>query len=58
MKELKVFEAGDKVRIDVEVMGLVMDHGEVQYVLKNPQTGVRFDFTFAEGEIHPIEESK
>ena len=56
MKDLKVYEAGDKVRIDVEVIGLVMDHGEIQYILKNPQTGNRFDFTFSEEQIFPVEE--
>ena len=51
MKDLKVYEAGDKVRIEVEVIGLVMDHGEIQYILKNPQTGNRFDFNFSEDQI-------
>ena len=56
MKDLKVYEAGDKVRIEVEVIGLVMDHGEIQYILKNPQTGNRFDFNFSEDQIFPTGE--
>lgn len=54
MKDLRVYETNEKVRIEVEVTGVkVKKDGTVAYHLKNPQTGMPFDFTFSEDQIFP-----
>lgn len=52
MKEVKIYEKNDKVRIEVEVIGVNFNKdGVPMYRLRNPQTGNPFDFTFSEEQI-------
>lgn len=54
MRDLRVYETGEKVRIEVEVTGVqVKKDGALAYRLKNPQTGMPFDFTFSEDQLFP-----
>lgn len=55
MRTMEVFDVGDKVLIEVEVLGAKFEKdGKVNYFLKNPQTGNKFDYMFAESEIKGV----
>jgi hypothetical protein len=52
MKNMELYEVGDKVLIEVEVIGVtIKTGGEVMYSLKNPQLGRPFDFMFNADQI-------
>ncbi len=57
MKEYKIYESGEKVKIEVQVISSEINKkGELTYKLKNPQTGYPFDFVFTEDQIFPAGE--
>ena len=52
MKNMELYEVGDKVMIEVEVLGVTIKKGgEVMYSLKNPQLGRPFDYMFPAEQI-------
>ena len=57
MKEIKVFDKGEKVLIEVEVIGVTIKDSVPAYRLKNPQTGHPFDYTFSEDQIFCCEDN-
>lgn len=58
MIDLRMFAVGERVRIEVEVMGVRIIDGKPEYYLRNPQTGDKFDYRFDEDQVFPIEEKE
>lgn len=58
MIDLRMFAVGERVRIEVEVMGVRIIDGKPEYYLRNPQTGDNFDYRFHEDQVFPIEEKE
>ena len=47
------YESGERVKIEVEVVGIEVRKDKTMYYIKNPQTGRCFDFMFAEDQLFP-----
>lgn len=51
MKQINVFERGDKVAIAYEVDSLIFKNGTLYYKLKNPATGTYLDNAYTADEL-------
>lgn len=51
MKQINVFERGDRVAIEYEIDSLVFKNGELYYKLKNPTTGTYLDNAYTADEL-------
>ena len=59
MKNLRIFEPGDKVKIVMEIAKAYIDQGDVRYTLKDPRRmGRELDYPFTEGELELIPEEQ
>ena len=56
MKQINVFERGDKVAIAYEIDSLIFKNGQLYYKLKNPTTGTYLDNAYTAEELIPMEE--
>lgn len=56
MKQINVFEKGDKVGILYEVDSLIFKNGQLYYKLKNAQTGTYLDNAYTAEELIPMPE--
>lgn len=55
MKNLRIFEPGDKVKIEMEISKAYIEQGEVRYALKDPRRmGREMDYPFTEEELELI----
>lgn len=57
MKQINVFEKGDKVGILYEVDSLIFKNGQLYYKLKNAQTGTYLDNAYTADELIPMPEA-
>ena len=51
MKQINVFERGDKVAIAYEIDSLLFKNGELYYKLKNPKTGTYLENAYTCDEL-------
>ena len=58
MKQINVFERGDKVAIKYEIDSLIFRNGQLYYKLKNPATGTYLDNAYTADELMPINEEQ
>ena len=58
MKQINVFERGDKVAIAYEIESLIFKNGQLYYKLKNAATGTYLDNAYTAEELIPIPEGK
>ena len=56
MKQINVFERGDRVAIEYEIDSLIFKHGQLYYKLKNPATGTYLDNAYTSDELIPMPE--
>ena len=56
MKQINVFERGDKVAIAYEIDSLIFKNGQLYYKLKNPATGTYLDNAYTCEELIPMPE--
>lgn len=54
MKQINVFEKGDKVAIEYEIESLMFKNGTIYYKLKNPATGTYLDNAYTAEELIPV----
>ena len=54
MKQINVFERGDRVAIEYEVDSLIFKNGTLYYKLKNPATGTYLDNAYTADELIPM----
>lgn len=55
MRTVKMFDIGEKVRIEVEISDIKVVKGEIKYVLKDPLTAKTFDYLYMDEQIFEIE---
>jgi len=58
MKQLNVYEKGDKVHIEYEVDSLIFKNGTIYYKLKEPNNGTYLDHAYTAEELIPAGETK
>ena len=51
MKQINVFERGDRVAIEYEIDSLIFKNGQLYYKLKNPTTGTYLDNAYTAQEL-------
>ena len=51
MRQINVFERGDRVAIEYEVDSLIFKNGTLYYKLKNPATGTYLDNAYTADEL-------
>lgn len=56
MKQINVFERGDRVAIEYEIDSLIFKNGQLYYKLKNPTTGTYLDNAYTAEELIPMPE--
>lgn len=54
MKQINVFERGDKVAIEYEIDSLIFKNGQLYYKLKNSATGTYLDNAYTADELIPV----
>lgn len=54
MRQINVFDKGDKVAIEYEVESLLFKNGTIYYKLKNPATGTYLDNAYTAEELMPV----
>ena len=54
MKQINVFERGDKVAIAYEIDSLMFKNNQLYYKLKNPTTGTYLDNAYTAEELIPM----
>ena len=54
MKQINVFERGDKVAIKYEIESLIFRNGQLYYKLKNAMTGTYLDNAYTADELMPL----
>lgn len=54
MQNIKVYRKGERVLIEVEVVGREFKDDEVRYTLKDTRTGKVFDYTYGQDELAPV----
>ena len=58
MKQINVFERGDRVAIEYEIDSLIFKNGQLYYKLKNSTTGTYLDNAYTAEELIPMPEVK
>lgn len=58
MKELTIYERGDKVCIVYEIDSLIFKNGTIYYKLKEPVNGTYLDNAYTSDELIPASEVK
>lgn len=56
MKQINVFEKGDKVCIEYVIEELLFKNGQLYYKLKNPKTGTYLDNAYTTDELIALPE--
>ena len=56
MRQINVFDKGDRVAIEYEVESLMFKNGTIYYKLKNPATGTYLDNAYTSDELIAIKE--
>ena len=56
MKQLEVFEKGEKVYIKAEVRGISINGDKVTYSLYDPKSGHDYDLMYKPEELYPVKE--
>lgn len=51
MRQINVFDKGDRVAIEYEVESLMFKNGTIYYKLKNPATGTYLDNAYTADEL-------
>lgn len=54
MREITVFDRGDRVAIVYEIDGLLFKNGTIYYKLKNPATGTYLENAYTAKELLPV----
>ena len=53
MRTVNMYEVGEKVLIEVEVVDITFKKGEIKYTLKDPLTAKCFDYLYTDEQIIP-----
>ena len=56
MKQINVFDRGDKVCIVYEIDSLIFKNGELYYKLKEPRSGTYLNNAYTADELIPADE--
>lgn len=56
MRQINVFDKGDRVAIEYEVDSLIFKNGTIYYKLKNPANGTYLDNAYTVDELISIKE--
>ena len=56
MKQINMFERGDKVAIKYEIDSLIFKNGQLYYKLKNATTGTYLENAYTADELIPLSE--
>ena len=51
MREINIYEKGDRVYIEYEIDSLIFKNGELYYKLRNPSTGTYLDNAYTCDEL-------
>lgn len=55
MKQINVFDKGDKVYIEYEIESLIFKNGELYYKLKEPKSGTYLNNAYTADELIAVE---
>lgn len=55
MRQINVFDKGDRVAIEYEVESLMFKNGTIYYKLKNPATGTYLDNAYTADELIAVD---
>ena len=58
MRQINVFEKGDRVCIEYEIEKLLFKNGQLYYKLKNPATGTYLDNAYTADELIAVPDGK
>ena len=58
MRQINVYDRGDKVAIAYEIDSLIFKNGQLYYKLKNPATGTYLDNAYTAEELIPMPEEE
>lgn len=58
MKQINVFERGDRVAIAYEIDSLIFKNGTIYYKLKNPTNGTYLDNAYTSDELISLPEGE
>lgn len=58
MRQINVFEKGDRVCIEYEIEELLFKNGQLYYKLKNPATGTYLDNAYTADELIAVPDGK
>jgi hypothetical protein len=58
MREINIFEKGDKVYIEYEVDSLIFKNGTIYYKLKEPRNGTYLDNAYTCDELIAVKEEE
>ena len=58
MRQINVFERGDRVAIEYEIEELLFKNGQLYYKLKNPATGTYLDNAYTADELIALPEKE
>lgn len=58
MKQINVFDRGDRVYIEYEVDSLIFKNGTIYYKLKEPKNGTYLNNAYTAEELIPANEEK
>ena len=53
MKTVKLYEMNEEVMVVAQIVGVVVEDGEIKYKLKNPLTGREYGYLFTEDQLIP-----
>ena len=56
MRQINVFDKGDKVYIEYEIDSLFFKQGELYYKLKEPKSGTYLNNAYTSDELIPVKE--
>lgn len=58
MRQINVFDRGDKVRIEYEIDSILFKNGTIYYKLKEPINGTYLDNAYTASELIPVKEGE
>ena len=56
MREINIFDKGDRVYIEYEIDSLIFKNGTIYYKLKEPRFGTYLDNAYTSEELIPVTE--
>lgn len=58
MRQINVFDKGDRVYIEYEIDSMIFRNGELYYRLKEPKNGTYLDNAYTSQELIPADEKE